>query len=382
MLLDQTSLLLALGLAGVAVGGTLFIAWLSSRSESFLLTWSMGMAMLVAGVAAFAVYGDTAHYLLGVVAYSLLTIGFVIVHAAAHQFRHRKLPLARASAVGLAGLVIVCAPFALGYDGLGTAMFNFVAATILVATAWQYWLARDEAPAPIIGIVVLYDLTALSFIICGIAILQNNPLLLPAPPDSWAEDLNVIMCLVGITGIGALSISLNQTRLARRHQADARTDTLTGLVNRRELFKAYDSGPVPLNTAVIMFDLDRFKAINDVYGHATGDAVLRRFAAAIGENLRPLDIGARLDGEEFAVVMPRCTPDLAVLVAERIRALFESDVIATDRGPLRCTVSTGVAIAAAEGESFDSLLQRADAALDLAKNGRNRVIAPGLRLVT
>jgi predicted signal transduction protein with EAL and GGDEF domain len=291
MLLDQTSLLLALGLAGVAIGGPLFIAWLSSSSDGFLLTWSMGMAMLVAGVAAFSIYGDTANYVLGVVSYILLTIGFAIVYAAAHQFRDRQLPLARAFAVSLVSLAIICSPFLFGYDGLGTLMFNFVASAILVATAWQYWLARQEAPASIIGIVVLYDLTAISFIICGIVIFKENPLVLPAPPDGWAEDLNTLMCLVGVIGIGALSISLHQTRLARRHQADARTDTLTGLVNRRELFKTHGAGPMP---AIIVFDLDRFKDINTVYGHATGDAVLRRFAAAIGENLRPFDTGARL----------------------------------------------------------------------------------------
>jgi diguanylate cyclase (GGDEF)-like protein len=260
-------------------------------------------------------------------------------------------------------------------------MFNFVVAAILVATAWQYWLARDEAPASIIGIVVLYDLVALSFVICGIVILTENPLVLSAPPEGWAEELNTIMCLVGVTGIGALSIGLHQTRLARRHQADARTDALTGLVNRRELFAAYGSGPLQPDTAIIVFDLDRFKAINNAYGHATGDAVLRRFAAAIGENLQLIDTAARLGGEEFAIVMPHCNPSLARLAAERIRALFESDVIATDRGPLRCTVSAGVAFAEA-GESFDSLLRKADEALGQSKGGgRNRVSLPGLRLV-
>jgi diguanylate cyclase (GGDEF)-like protein len=382
MVLDQTSLLMALGFAGLALSLTLFIAWLSSRSDGFLLTWSSGMAVLVVGVVAFSVYSFTENYLLGLISLDCLVVGFAIVYGASHQFRTGESPLRHAGIAALIGATVVTIPFLFGLDGLGSLWANIFSAAFLFATAHKFWQARAEAPASITGMVVLYCATALSFVLCAAVILVKNPLVAGAPPSGWAEDLNSITCLFGITGIGALSLALNQARVARRHQNDARTDQLTGLVNRRELFDLYDAGNLNANTAVIVFDLDRFKTINDLYGHATGDAVLRRFALAMNENLRPRDTAARLGGEEFCLVMPRCTPDLAVLVAERIRALFCSDTVMTEKGPLQSTVSAGVAFTADGDISFDALLREADKALYLAKGGgRNRVMSPGLRLV-
>jgi diguanylate cyclase (GGDEF)-like protein len=340
------------------------------------------MGVLVLGVVAFSVYGETNNYWLGMASLDFLVGGFAIIYGASYQFTDRQVPLKRTGIATTMAVVTVSVPFAAGFDGLGCLMANLLSAGLLFATAHQFWLARREAPVSIIGMVVLYTMTAISFVLCAAVIWQENPLVMGHPPSGWAEDLNSIICLIGITGIGALSLALNQARVARRHENDARTDSLTGLVNRRQLFDVYGSGNLPANTAVILFDLDRFKSINDAHGHGMGDEVLRRFASAINENLRPRDTAARLGGEEFALVMPRSTPDLAVLVAERIRALFESDTMATDKGPLKCTVSAGVAFAADDTHNFDDVLRHADNALYLAKRGgRNRVMSPGLRLV-
>ena len=160
-----------------------------------------------------------------------------------------------------------------------------------------------------------------------------------------------MISIATLTGIGALSLALNQWRLAQNHRRDALTDAQTGLLNRRALFDAYSE--VAAETAVIVFDLDRFKGVNDKFGHAVGDEVLARFAAAIKRNVRDTDTAARLGGEEFAVLLPGATAETGAIIAERIRAGFAGEVVETDKGVLKCTVSAGVIFVAHGGQSLD-----------------------------
>ncbi|WP_292541460.1 GGDEF domain-containing protein, partial [Mesorhizobium sp.] len=132
--------------------------------------------------------------------------------------------------------------------------------------------------------------------------------------------------------------------------------------------------------AVVVFDLDGFKAINDEFGHAAGDAVLKVFAEELAANLQPTDAAARLGGEEFALVLKRTLPEKVEFAAERIRASFAARRIETETRPLSCTVSAGYAFGSQDGTSFDKVLSAADKALYAAKrSGRNRVLAATLR---
>jgi two-component system cell cycle response regulator len=161
------------------------------------------------------------------------------------------------------------------------------------------------------------------------------------------------------------------------------TDGLTGLHNRRyldshlaTLFDRAAARGRPLS--LLISDIDRFKPINDTYGHAAGDEVLRDFAARLRKNVRGIDLACRFGGEEFVVVMPDTEPAVAQLVAERIRHEIESQPFATGTGapPIRVTVSIGVASMIAGTDSVQALVKRADSALYEAKNGgRNRVVA-------
>jgi diguanylate cyclase (GGDEF)-like protein len=199
-------------------------------------------------------------------------------------------------------------------------------------------------------------------------------------PSNWAENLNILISIIAMSGIGAITLSLTQTRLALRHRRDAETDPLTGLMNRRALFERYDHRRLGAFVAVIAFDLDNFKRINDSYGHAVGDDVLCLFAGIMRRNARATDQAVRLGGEEFALVMPRILPEKAQSVAEKIRAECASELLQTDMGPLRCTVSAGIAYGTGEGSSFEDVLRRADQALYEAKrDGRNRIATGGLR---
>ncbi len=127
--------------------------------------------------------------------------------------------------------------------------------------------------------------------------------------------------------------------------------------------------------AVVVFDLDGFKAINDRFGHAAGDEVLKVFAEELSGNLRPTDVAARMGGEEFALVLKRTLPEMVEGTAERIRMAFAARAIETETGRLNCTVSAGFAFGSSEGLSFDKVLSAADKALYAAKRGgRNRVL--------
>jgi diguanylate cyclase (GGDEF)-like protein len=381
MPLDYNSLLLAIGFAGACLSVTMFGAWLSARSERFLLTWAVGAALIVASVFVYSAYVQTAVPVLAVLDFGLLTCGFAALLGAAYQFRAGSMPPGLGVAPTSAAVLVFASLVLSGYDGAGFVVYNVAAAAFLCEVARQYWLGRAEAPAPIIALSVLYLATGISFGLCAFVLIMESRLRLGSAPSNWAENLNLVVSIACMSGIGALSLALNQSRLARSHRRDAITDSLTGLLNRRALFEQFGSDPLDRFTAVLVFDLDRFKNINDRFGHTVGDEVLRRFAAIVSVCLRASDAAARLGGEEFAAVLARTTDDRARQVAERIRKEFADHVIETDQGGLQCTVSVGIAFPAGERCGFEQVLGDADKALYRAKDdGRNRVAMAGLRL--
>ena len=169
----------------------------------------------------------------------------------------------------------------------------------------------------------------------------------------------------------------------RRSLSLALTDELTGLYNRRYLFAHLDETIARINTegvgaALLLFDIDHFKRVNDTYGHPTGDEVLRQIARRAQDSVRSDDLVARLGGEEFAVVMPETGLAIASAVAARLRLAVAAKpfVLPGASGELDVTISIGVTVANAGYEDRDQFLKRADDALYEAKaTGRNRVVA-------
>ena len=130
--------------------------------------------------------------------------------------------------------------------------------------------------------------------------------------------------------------------------------------------------------SLIMLDADKFKSINDTFGHEIGDRVLATLADSIKTQLREVDLPGRLGGEEFGIMLPETGLEDAVLVAERIRAYVESQEVPTPDGHARFTVSLGVATLDPQDPdmTIQRLLKVADNALYAAKRGgRNRVVA-------
>jgi diguanylate cyclase (GGDEF)-like protein len=165
-----------------------------------------------------------------------------------------------------------------------------------------------------------------------------------------------------------------------RHKTAALIDPLTGLANRRaflgdaEHFMA--RAPKHRESLTVMLaDLDRFKAVNDQFGHAVGDRVLQIFADTMSRALRASDMSGRLGGEEFAFLMPRTNAADAQRIAERIRVQFAEAARKVGGDAVNATVSIGVATVAAPAQLSD-LIAAADDALYRAKaEGRNRVAA-------
>jgi len=181
-------------------------------------------------------------------------------------------------------------------------------------------------------------------------------------------------------------LNLLNGRLAQLNQelsVLSRTDALTGLANRRafdqrlaEEVSRAARHQVPL--ALLVVDIDHFKSYNDRYGHPAGDACLRQVAAVLRECAgRPIDLAARLGGEEFAVLLPHLGNAEAMQVAQRCVQAVEAAAIAHEGSPVapHVTVSVGVAESTQLAQDGAALLAAADAALYLAKRqGRRRVV--------
>jgi diguanylate cyclase (GGDEF)-like protein len=162
----------------------------------------------------------------------------------------------------------------------------------------------------------------------------------------------------------------------------ATRDALTGCLNRRALLEQAEpllaqAGADGQPLACIMTDIDRFKSINDRFGHLMGDEVLKSVAAILGDGLREHDLLCRYGGEEFCIVLPDSSVDQAERVAQRLREQIERKGNTNVRAiePPTVTSSFGVAVLAAEDADLAALIERADQALYAAKEGgRNRVV--------
>ena len=158
-------------------------------------------------------------------------------------------------------------------------------------------------------------------------------------------------------------------------------DHLTGVANRRAFFEAAElelhrNRRRPRPTALILFDADHFKRINDRHGHPAGDAVLRHLGQLLAATFRQVDVVARVGGEEFAVLLPSSTLDGALAVGERLRQLVAARPLLVDGMAIDITVSAGIAASDGVDENLhlDALMKRADQALYAAKAaGRNRI---------
>ena len=175
------------------------------------------------------------------------------------------------------------------------------------------------------------------------------------------------------------SAALARVYSLREAEARATTDALTGLPNRR-YFDEYVGLLAKRRRAedrvgVLMIDIDRFKKLNDTFGHAVGDHVLREVAQAIAGAVREDDVPARFGGEEFAVLLANPGPEIAIEVGERVRRAVSS-LDLRKLGVPGVSVSVGVSVASSPDQLLEDVIDEADRALYRAKRGgRDRVVA-------
>jgi diguanylate cyclase (GGDEF)-like protein len=221
----------------------------------------------------------------------------------------------------------------------------------------------------------------------GVCMLVRIGLLLAHPADdvnimhpSLERSIAFFPAMLYTLGGGLGFLVMHRERSEARARELALTDPMTGCANRRaledrvrgELDHARRTGrPV----TVIVTDIDRFKRVNDTYGHAVGDEVIRHVAATIRGGIRTSDVVARYGGEEFCVLLRDADVEAAHALAERLRVAVRSRAVRAGRVELQVTASFGVAVYDATAEdSWEALFRRADAALYRAKeSGRDRV---------
>jgi diguanylate cyclase (GGDEF)-like protein len=177
-----------------------------------------------------------------------------------------------------------------------------------------------------------------------------------------------------------LSLNITETKnLEERLQELSEMDTLTGAYNRRHFMQIFDQAfsiakRYKTKLSVLHIDIDKFKEINEKYGHDAGDAVLKEFVIFCKDNLRQSDLFARYGGVEFIVLLQN-TPSLgAAIIAERFRARIEEMSVTYEKQTIHFTISIGISQALDNDTSSTAVISRADIALYQAKKkGRNQI---------
>ena len=185
-------------------------------------------------------------------------------------------------------------------------------------------------------------------------------------PEAIRQLLGVLASHVSVTLANAASV--------RRLEEMATTDPMTGHLNKRALETEFEqrlraAARFGRTLAVVVLDIDKFKNVNDTYGHSVGDVVIKGLGAVLGKCRRETDAIARFGGEEFVVVCEQTDGPGAFLLAERIREELQATIFPTEHGPLRVTCSLGVSSFPVDGDTRATLFERADQALYAAKHG-------------
>lgn len=374
-LIDHGSLLIAIGFSCAALFVAMLMSWLQATRDDFLFRMACGTFLIASSVPLLMPALSDGSLAVPAAAFLLLVAGFSSLHLGAVGFHGGRVGSLHLPLLSVAYWLPCGAAYAAGFGGTGLILGNLAAAGLLLRCAFEYRHSFREAPRQVALLAILYSAEAVTFVLCAVVAALATPLYLTGFPQNWAEDLNAIMAIVGITGIGAVSLSLHQVRQAARHRSEAMTDSLTGLLNRRAIFGLYGHRTLPGRTAVAVLDLDNFKAVNDTYGHDCGDDALRRFSACAQSLLPEGTVAARIGGEEFAVVLRAISLEEAERCLDGLRSAFALEDVMTDSGAIRCTISVGIAYSGSDGMMFEDLVRQADKALYKAKqDGRNRVV--------
>jgi diguanylate cyclase (GGDEF)-like protein len=376
MNLDLPTLLIMESFVPVCAGAVLLIAWSHNRKIFSLALWGLADLAVAGGILSLMLGAALRQPLWSLLGGVLFAIETGLMWKAARAFDAKPAPLRLAFlgavVVSLAGSIPVIRQFG-GSISLATASIY------LFATATTLWLGRKERLTARSPLIVLTAVHAAVLLIGSYSTLIGS---------TGQDAVPAVLSLFGFIhfesvifslGTAAFLLALVKERNEVAGMTAARTDSLTGIANRTAFLEnasrvlercRRDSAPI----SAMMFDLDRFKAINDRHGHAVGDAVIQKFCQIVTTALRPSDVFGRVGGEEFAVVLPGSSIEAAWARAERIRASFAENCRFVRGHQVNATVSGGVSVSVNGEQTLEALLEHSDVALYEAKTeGRNRI---------
>ncbi len=379
--LDAGTLMTALVVVCAVLCGLLVLTWMQNRGVPALGIWTLCFALFAAAAVIVGARDRLPGLLALDIANGFRMLAFGLAWQAARYFTNQKgnWPLA------LAPTMLWLAAWALVFSDGDVRQRILVAAPLVAAytfaIAGELWRAAPERR---------WGITRLAAIVAALhgAVLVGRffAALLVSESSLEAEigiaaplnPLSILETLVAAVALAFLLLSVTREAIGLRDREAALLDPLTGVCNRRGFVDEVGrmlarAGRTGSWTALIAIDLDRFKAVNDGWGHLAGDRLLQALAAATESVVRPGDVVGRLGGDEFAVALADSRIDQALVLAERIRRAVAAMRIENEGEEIRFTVSVGVA-SMRETPTLDPLFGEADAALYRAKaRGGNRV---------
>ena len=373
MTLDPATLLIVSSVMTLLVGTLFVLSWRQAPSSRALAFWGAAHILGAIGSGGLALRGQIPDLVSIAVSNAIVLAAYGLIWSGVRSFERRPVRIDLA----LAGAAIWCVLC------LVPAFYESIEARIVYASAAaafysgeaavEFWRGRRERLASRVAAETTLGLHAAFYFL-------RIPSTLLAPPPPRLNPLTspwvAILCFVTLLFSIALAftcMALVKERAEREQRVAASTDPLTGIPNRRAFARTVEAAlATHRQSALLLFDLDRFKAVNDGHGHAVGDAVLVGFCAMAAALLPRGAMLGRLGGEEFACLLPDVSPAEALARAEELRRTF-SGLSVPELPTLRVSVSIGIA-QARDGADFETLMRRADAALYAAKHqGRDRV---------
>jgi diguanylate cyclase (GGDEF)-like protein len=371
--LDPATLLIVSAATTLLVGALFLASWRQAPHSGALGLWGAAHLVGAVGSVGLALRGQIPDLVSVWLANAAVLAAYGLIWSGVRAFEGRPIRLPVAAAGAAAWLALCFIPTFYASIELRILYASAAATLYCGAATLDIWRGRTEPLASRITAAAVLGLNGAFYLVRIPSTLLAPPQLGPNPLASpWVAILCFVTMLFSIASAFTF-MALVKERAEREQRIAASTDALTGVPNRRAF--AESAGAVlsqRRHAALLLFDLDRFKSVNDVHGHAVGDAVLVGFCAVAVSLLPAEALIGRLGGEEFACLLPDVSAAEALGRAEEVRRTF-ARLAVPELPELRVSVSVGLA-QARDGIGFETLMRRADAALYAAKNGgRDRV---------
>jgi len=354
----------------------LTFAWVQNRNVRALLCWGLGNGGMGIALALLFLRGSIPQFLSIDVAYALLIMACGLILRGSHDFAG-----IRSSNVVIFGgavlwLITCQIPQLYGSVTARTVIVSGILSFYVGAAAYSFYRSREERLLSRWPLIILMAFNSVLF-----AARIPLAILYPLAPGAatsvdalqspWFAAASAAVLFFN-TAMNFLFLSMVKERAELVQKRSADTDPLTGLLNRRAFLENAERIAASGHVSLAMIDLDRFKQINDRFGHEIGDETLRLFARMVREEVGERAVVGRMGGEEFAIVAQSAGEKLRIIV-ERLSQRFTDEGKSIQGAATGATFSAG--IANASGAPVSDLLRFADKALYIAKSsGRNRVL--------